>query len=180
MKFTNYEHIKQWEGLKLEAYQDSGGVWTIGFGHTKGVKPGQKISLEEAKRLLEEDLEWAVETVNKGVTREINQNQFDALVSLCYNIGATAFLKSTTLKRFNNGDLQGAAIAITWWNKVGKKVVQGLVNRREAERNLFLTPTNDRVEIEARLALLEQEFLDQVEIVLDSFVRRYKEIINVR
>ena len=145
MNFTNYEFLKRWEGERLEAYRDIGGVWTIGVGHTKNVKPGQTITSEESKEFLDQDIKWAVDTVNNSVKVHLNQNQFNALVSLCFNIGPTAFTGSTCLRRLNNNDYPGAAEALTWWNKDrinGKLVVvPGLVNRRNAEKTLFNAPT---------------------------------------
>jgi lysozyme len=146
MDFKNYDFLKRWEGIKLNAYKDGGGVWTIGYGHTKDVKPGDVISLEQAHAFLEEDLAWAKKAVSDGVRIPITQNQYDAFVSLCYNIGATGFKGSTTLRRFNAGDIKGAADAITWWNKDNGKVIPGLVNRRAAEKALFLTTDIDPVE----------------------------------
>lgn len=140
MKFTAYDHIKRWEGLELKAYQDVGGVWTIGYGHTKTAKAGMEITLEEAKTLLDNDLEWVINTINNLVSVPLSQNQFNALCMFIYNIGATNFNTSTALKRLNSGDYAGCAEAMTWWNKVKGKKVQGLVNRREAEKELFLTP----------------------------------------
>lgn len=141
MKFDAYEHLKEWEGLRLDAYQDIGGVWTIGYGSTgPHVKPGMRITEDEAKRLLDADLVRFEKVVNDSVKVPINQNQYNALVSLAFNIGTAAFLRSTVLRRLNAGAYQGAADAILMWNKVKGKKVKGLVNRRESERKLFLTP----------------------------------------
>jgi lysozyme len=144
MNFTGYEFLKKWEGERLEAYQDVGGVWTIGIGHTKGVKPGMVITSEQSRKFLEEDITWATKAVNDSVEVSLNQNQFNALVSLCFNIGPTGFKRSTCLRRLNEGDFIGAANALLWWNKarVGGRltVIRGLVNRRAAEKQLFLTP----------------------------------------
>lgn len=143
-KFTAYDDIKRWEGEELTAYRDQAGVWTIGYGHTAGVVPGMKISLDEAKALLDGDLAWSMAAVKRMVKVPIGQNQFNALTMFVYNIGETQFAGSTALRRLNSGDYAGAAKAMALWNKVtigGKKVVSnGLVNRRAAEIALFNTP----------------------------------------
>lgn len=134
--------IKFWEGLELEAYQDIAGVWTIGYGHTETAKPGMKITAFEAERLLKNDLAPRERAIVEMVTAPINQPIFDALVSFVYNVGVEAFRGSTARKRLNRGDYEGAAEALTWWNKatVGGVLrrVDGLVNRRNAEKALFL------------------------------------------
>ena len=135
--------LEQFEGLRLEAYLDSAGIYTIGFGTIKypdgsKVKKGDKITKDQAKEYKLHDLKEFESTVNTSVTAPLSQNQYDALVSLSYNIGSGAFKNSTLLKKLNNGDYKGAAEQFLVWNKVNSKKVQGLVNRREAERNLFL------------------------------------------
>lgn len=134
--------IKSFEGLRLDAYQDVAGIWTIGYGHIKGVKEGMTISEAEAEALLREDLADAENAVSRFVKVPISENEFSALVSLVFNIGSGAFAGSTVLRKLNAGDHKGAADAILMWNRStvgGKKVVvQGLVRRREAERSLFL------------------------------------------
>ncbi len=138
--------LKRFEGLELEAYQDIAGVWTIGYGHTgPDVQPGMKISERDAEELLRRDLKPREQAVDGGAKVSLNQNEFDALVSFVYNVGAAAYRGSTALKRLNKGDRIGAADALTWWNKatVGGvlREVLGLTRRRAAERALFLTPT---------------------------------------
>ena len=130
------------EGLKLKAYDDGVGVWTIGFGTTiypNGikVKKGDTCTTEQAKAYMAHDLKKFESAVNSAVTVPINQNQFDALVSLTYNIGTGAFKESTLLKKLNAGDCRGASAQFVVWNKGGGKVMQGLVNRRAVERELF-------------------------------------------
>ena len=137
------ELIKRFEGLELESYADVAGIWTIGYGHTgPEVGPGQRISEAEAEELLVRDLERFERGVSEAVTRDISQQQFDALVSLSYNIGVNAFRGSTAVKRINKGDFEGAAEAITWWNKATvngrKRPILGLTRRRAAEAALFL------------------------------------------
>lgn len=138
------DFIKEAEGLRLEAYQDSAGVWTIGYGHTgNDVKRGMAIEAERAEVLLARDIAWAVDEVDHSVTVPLTTEQDAALVSLVFNIGSGAFRSSTVLRRLNAGDYEGAAEAILMWNKItrgGKKVVsKGLVNRRERERALFIS-----------------------------------------
>lgn len=132
------ELIKQFEGLRLEAYLCPAGVWTIGYGHTAGVSAGDIITSEQADSYLRQDLAGAEKAVNHAVSVAINQNQFDALVSFTFNLGAGNFQKSTLLKKMNSGDYQGAADQFLVWVKAGGKKLSGLVARRQAERALFL------------------------------------------
>lgn len=132
--------IRQHEGLRLEAYKCPGDVWTIGYGHTLDVKEGDKITESQAIKLLLQDVERAEMAVNRLVLVELNQNQFDALVSLAFNIGAGAFKRSTLLKRLNEGNYLAAAAEFKKWRKGGGKVLPGLVKRRKEESELFLKP----------------------------------------
>ena len=129
--------LKFFEGCKLTAYQDSVGVWTIGYGHTKGVYEGMTITQEEAEQMLLTELEEYEGYVEKYVTVPLTQNQFDALVVWVYNLGPTNFRNSTLLKELNSGNYTAAGKEITRWNKAGGKVLAGLVKRREAEAKLF-------------------------------------------
>jgi lysozyme len=138
MQTVNYEIIKQFEGLRLEAYKCPADVWTIGYGHTNKVKQGDVITEGEADILLALDVQEAERAVSSYVDVDINQNQFDALVSFVYNLGAGNFKSSTLLKKLNQGDYLGAANEFHRWNKAGGKVLRGLVLRREAEANLFI------------------------------------------
>lgn len=131
------------EGVRLHAYQDSIGVWTIGVGHTSmagppQVTPGLTITQAECDAILSRDLVQYEQAVSKAVHVPMTQNQFDALTSLCFNIGAGNFAKSMVVKKLNAGDVRGAADAILNWNKAGGKVLNGLVKRRAAEREQFL------------------------------------------
>ena len=135
--------IKQFEGCKLTAYQDSVGVWTIGYGWTKPVdgKPiraGMTINQETAERLLKTGLVSYESDVSRLVKVGLTQGQFDALVSFTYNLGARSLSTSTLLRKLNAGDYAGAADEFLRWNKAGGKVLNGLTRRREAERDLFL------------------------------------------
>jgi len=135
---------RRFEGLRLESYQDVAGVWTIGYGHTgPEVKAGQKISDLEAEALLRKDVSGAVACVNHGVTMAVTQNQFDAMVDFCFNVGCRNFSQSTLLRKLNLGDTAGAAAQFLLWVNAGGKPVEGLRRRRAAERVLFLTrPAN--------------------------------------
>ncbi|EKT4454453.1 MULTISPECIES: lysozyme [Pseudomonas] len=130
--------IKSFEGLRLQAYQDSVGVWTIGYGTTRGVQAGMKISKEQAERMLLNDVQRFEPEVERLITAPLNQNQWDALISFTYNLGA-ANLESSTLRRLiNAGDYKSAAEQFSRWNKAGGQVLAGLTRRRAAERELFL------------------------------------------
>nr|WP_314661207.1 lysozyme [uncultured Pseudomonas sp.] len=130
--------IKSFEGLRLQAYQDSVGVWTIGYGATRAVKAGMKISKEQAERMLLNDMQRFEPEVERLVTVPLTQNQWDALMSFTYNLGS-ANLESSTLRRLlNAGNYAAAAEQFPRWNKAGGKVLPGLVRRRAAERDLFL------------------------------------------
>lgn len=137
------EAVARREGCVLKAYQDSVGVWTIGVGHTSAagapkVVKGMRITATEADEILSRDLALFESAVNKAVAVPLNQNEFDALVSLAFNIGSNAFRKSTLVRKLNAGDRQGAADQFLVWNKAGGKVLKGLVNRRHDERRQFL------------------------------------------
>lgn len=136
--------ICEFEGKRLVAYDDGVGVWTIGFGTIKypsgnRVKKGDTCTLEQAKEYMRHDLMEFEHTVNSSVKVPLNQNQFDALVSLAYNIGSSAFKSSTLVKKLNTGDYQGAADQFNVWVNAGGKRMQGLVNRRDREKLLFLS-----------------------------------------
>ena len=131
------ELIKKFEGCELEAYQDSVGVWTIGYGHTKDVKEGDSINRDEAEHLLHEELPEYEGYINDLVTVPLNQCQFDALVCWVYNLGPTNLKESTLLKLLNAGDYHTVPAQIKRWNKAGGQTLQGLIRRREAEALLF-------------------------------------------
>ncbi|HGG8805268.1 TPA: lysozyme [Enterobacter hormaechei subsp. hoffmannii] len=136
--------IKEFEGCKLTAYQDSVGVWTIGYGWTqpvdgKPIRAGMTIKQETAERLLKTGLVSYEGDVSRLVKVGLTQEQFDALVSFTYNLGARSLSTSTLLRKLNAGDYTGAADEFLRWNKAGGKVLNGLTRRREAERALFLS-----------------------------------------
>ncbi len=140
--------IKSFEGLKLKAYTCPVGVLTIGYGHTGGVREGQTITLQQAEDLLDDDLrEYArvLEQILNASEVHINQNQFDALLDFVYNLGTGNLLKSTLLKLLqDNAPDAEVAAEFKKWNKarVNGKLTElpGLTRRREAEKNLYLTP----------------------------------------
>ena len=136
--------IKKFEGCELKAYQDSVGVWTIGYGHTKGVEEDQEITQDEAEDMLASELGEYEGYINDMVECDLKQCQFDALVAWVYNLGPTNLKSSTLLKRLNwfsgggsEMDLEDVPKQIKRWDKAGGKVLQGLVRRREAEALLF-------------------------------------------
>jgi lysozyme len=142
------ELIKNFEGFVPNAYLCPAGVWTIGYGTTTaadvvegGVHKGMMVTKDEASDMLSMSL-WKYEAaVTRVLRRAPNENQFSAMVSLCYNIGESAFAKSTVLRKFNDGFLAESADAFRMWNKADGKVLPGLIRRREAEIALFLAPT---------------------------------------
>jgi|TARA_R100000426_G_C4822590_1_gene111125 lysozyme len=129
--------IKKFEGCELEAYQDAVGVWTIGYGHIKGVKEGMTITKQQAEEMLLEELVEYENYVLEAVNHQLDQCMFDALVSWTYNLGPSNLNASTMLKVLNAGDYDGVPEQIKRWNKAGGKVLTGLVRRREAEALLF-------------------------------------------
>lgn len=135
------ELIKHFESCRLKAYPDpgtGGAPWTIGWGHTGGVRPSDTCTLAQADAWFDEDLEEHEGYVNQLVKVLLTQNQFDALVSFCYNVGPTNLSSSTLLRKLNEEDYAGAAAQFLRWNKASGRVLPGLTRRREMERELFL------------------------------------------
>jgi GH24 family phage-related lysozyme (muramidase) len=131
--------IKAYEGFRSAPYQDSAGVWTIGFGSTKGVtKDTPPISMYDGELLLDRDLKDAEQAVENLIKVPLTDNQFAALVSLVYNCGQAPLLKTLGTK-LNKGDYLGAAHEFSRWNRAGGIILKGLTRRREDERKLFLT-----------------------------------------
>jgi lysozyme len=132
--------LTSFEGCELTAYDDGVGVWTIGYGHTRTVRPGMTITQAKAEALLQEDLAEFEAAVASAVSVALTDNQFSALVCFCYNVGAGAdgFGGSTLLKLLNTGDYKGAASQFNRWNKAGGQPLLGLTRRRKAEQALFL------------------------------------------
>ena len=130
--------IEQFEGLRLAAYQDGAGIWSIGVGHTDRVKEGDTCTSAQADEWLQQDIEQAERAVNTLVKIPLNQNQFDALVSFTYNLGWASLEESTLLRLLNAGATQLAAAEFPKWDDVAGKVSEGLLKRRMAERALFM------------------------------------------
>ncbi|HFO2534971.1 TPA: lysozyme [Yersinia enterocolitica] len=135
--------LKVEEGERLTGYKDSRGIPTVGVGHTglvdgKPVSVGMVISKDKSSELLRSDLQWTEKAIATNVKVPLTQNQYDALCSLIFNIGATAFANSTVLKRLNAGDYKGAADAFLMWKKAGNDP-EILLPRRQRERALFLS-----------------------------------------
>lgn len=135
------------EGDVLTAYRDQRGIWTIGYGHTAGVRPGQRITRAEAEALLTEDIESAVRVVNEAVTVALTQAQFDALVDFAFNVGAGSFRRSTLLREVNAGHFPEAAAQFNLWDHCGGVVNAGLLRRRRAETAEFSRDISASVEI---------------------------------
>ena len=137
------DFIKSHEALRLKAYQDSKGVWTIGWGHTKNVHPGDVITREQAEQFIRDDFAWVERTLNADLVTGrdkplVTQNEFDALCSLVFNIGSQAYLDSTVRRKIKQGDKMAAAHAFGMWVYSNHKFVQGLAIRRADETRLFL------------------------------------------
>ncbi len=122
------------------AYRCPAGVWTLGYGCTKGIREGMIWSHEQAEAALRDEIAGHEAGVSRMVTVPVNQNQYDALVSFAYNCGDGALQKSTLLRLLNRGDYEGAARSFAAWNKGGGRVLPGLVTRRAREASLFLKP----------------------------------------
>ena len=132
------ELIKHFEGCELEAYKCPAGVLTIGYGHIKGVQEGMTITEMQAEEMLQSELIEYEGYINDLVEVELNQNQFDAMVSWVYNLGGGNLRSSTLLKVLNAGNYAGVPEQMLRWNKAGGKVLEGLTRRRQAEADLFV------------------------------------------
>lgn len=131
--------IKKHEGLRLKAYKCPAGVWTIGYGSTRGVTEGMEITEEEADERLRKDIEVAERCVNASVKVTLTQGQFDALCSFAFNLGCGALGKSTLLRLLNHGQDDLAAQEFAKWVNAGGKKLPGLVARRKDEAELFMS-----------------------------------------
>lgn len=134
---TGIDLIKSFESCQLKAYLCPAKVWTIGYGHTSGVKPGDEINQAQAERYLKADLVKVERDVNKVVRVPITQGQFDALTSFAFNCGSRALSTSTLLRKLNQGDYSGAAKEFSRWVYAGGKVLAGLERRRRLEKRMF-------------------------------------------
>ena len=131
------ELIKKFEGLRLVAYQDSIGMWTCGYGHTRDVQKELHCTEAIADAWLKEDVHHAETCINNSVSVPLTQGEFDALVSFVFNLGCAKFRGSTLLRKLNDGDYDGASAEFSRWDKAGGKVLAGLTARREAEAKRF-------------------------------------------
>lgn len=134
---TGLALTEQFEGCKLLAYQDGGGVWTIGYGHTIGVKAGDTCTQEQAEAWLLQDVQNAASEVNTHVTTPINQEEFDALTDFVFNLGNGNFQNSSLLRDINSGNFANTAADFEKWNKVGSRFCVGIMRRRVAEAAEF-------------------------------------------
>jgi lysozyme len=146
MKMTNegLALIKRFEGLRLDAYRDAVGIWTIGYGHTSvagapQVQAGLRISEADAHEILARDVEGFARGVRDLLVVELSEQQFSALVSFVYNVGLGGFKRSSVLIAVNNRDFNAVPRRLNLWTKAGGRVLPGLVRRRAAEGALFLS-----------------------------------------
>jgi len=131
------ELIRHFEGCRFDAYLCPAGVWTIGYGHTANVKEGDTIDQETAEAFLIEDLESFERDVTRLVEVPLTQQQFDALVSWTFNLGAGNLAESTLLRKLNNYQYAEVPEQMMRWVRAGGQVLEGLVRRRAAEAALF-------------------------------------------
>ena len=136
---TGIDIIKKFEGLKLKAYLCPAGKPTIGYGHTYGVKLGRTISKAEADVLLDHDYQDALNAVEELIKVPLTENQLGALSSFVFNLGRGKLIGSTLRKKLNQGDYKGAAEEFDKWVYAGGVKLNGLVARRAAEKELFLS-----------------------------------------
>jgi lysozyme len=146
MQISEYglEQIRKHEGLRLVAYQDVAGVWTVGYGHTTDVYPGQTIDRSTAEAMLALDVGTAADAVRRHVRVPLSQGQFDALVSWVFNLGEGKLASSTLLRKLNDGDYSGAAAEFPRWVLAGGEQQPGLVKRRKLERTMFESGVDSR------------------------------------
>ncbi len=131
--------IKEFEGFRAEAYRDPVGIWTIGYGFTRGVEPGDRMTQRQADERLQAELAAYEDGVERATEGKVTQAQFDALVSFAWNVGIKGMAGSSVIKAHKRGDHQAAARAFALWNKAGGKVWPGLTRRRAAEAALYLS-----------------------------------------
>ena len=134
---TGLSLTEQFEGSKLTAYRDAGGVWTNGYGNTHGVVPGSTITQDQAVADLKNNIQTSVNDINRLVTVQLNQDEFDALVDFDFNLGSRQLATSTLLSLLNTGNFAGAAAEFDKWDHCGGAVLAGLLRRRQAETAEF-------------------------------------------
>lgn len=167
--------IKRFEGCRLTAYKCPSGVYTIGYGHTNGVKKGQRITQAQAEAYLREDVAKFENGVNKYVSAPLTQNQFDALVSFTYNCGLGAFKNSTLLKKLNAKDYEGAGKELLRWNKANGVVLDGLKRRRNAEKALF-----DKIPVQSVYVVKKGDYLGKIAKEHNTTVDKLAEINKIK
>lgn len=168
--------IKTFEGCKLTAYRCSAGVWTIGWGTTepiqgKAICKGMTITQKQADQLLLDNLVQYEQGVSKAVKVKLNQNQFDALVSFTYNCGINALKRSDLLGYVNQKDFLKAANEFERWNKANGVVLGGLIKRRKAEKELFLSTIKGRMDkalVTAVDILVQNKVISNPDIWIDG------------
>ena len=134
------ELIRKYEGLRLFAYKCPAGVWTIGYGNTRQAMPNTTITIATAEKLLEQDCIAAANSVNKLLVQSVNQNQFDALVSFVFNLGAGNLGSSTLLRKVNmNPNDPSISAEFSKWVNANGKPLSGLIKRRKEEAELYFT-----------------------------------------
>lgn len=138
--------IKNYEGLHLTPYLCPSKVWTIGYGHTRTVRAGLKITTDQADQLLDDDLRLIERAVQRLVSVPLNDNQFSALVSFAFNVGISNFEQSTLLKLLNRGWYEQVPAQLMRWNRANGEAMGGLSRRRAAEARLWNTPTTSITE----------------------------------
>jgi len=147
---TGIELLKHFEGCELKAYQDSVGVWTIGYGHTKGIYEGLEITQSEAEKMFVDELPEYEGYITDKVVPMLQQHEFDALVCWVYNLGPTNLSSSTMLKKLNAGEFKEVPFQMKRWDKAGGQPLLGLTRRRNAEALLFKGEQwKDYLEVEA-------------------------------
>ena len=147
---TGIELLKHFEGCELKAYQDSVGVWTIGYGHTKGIYEGLEITQSEAEKMLIDELPEYEGYITDKVVPMLQQHEFDALVCWVYNLGPTNLSSSTMLKKLNAGEFKEVPFQMKRWDKAGGQPLLGLTRRRNADALLFKGEDwKDYLEVEA-------------------------------
>lgn len=161
------EYLKNREKLELKAYPDPGSrdgtPWTIGYGHTAGVKKGDVITKEQAIIFLAEDLQWVVRSVMKNVKVELNENQFAALLIFVFNIGGTAFATSTLVRLLNEGRYDRVPSELARWIYNDGKKLNGLKVRRKEETDIWNTPIPVAVEMAVSDSQIENGIDENVE-----------------
>lgn len=145
MNFTEHATniIKRFEGLRLIPYLDGNGNWTVGYGHRlTGDAPHTPITQTQADILLDRDVTWTAIAIHGCVTVPLTQNQFDALTSFVFNVGSGAFKSSHLRELLNDGQYDAAASQFLVWDHIDNKVSEGLLRRRQAEHDLFVSNGN--------------------------------------